>query len=151
MGQSLVKNYIHIMFSTKDRLPLINSSFEKELFKYISRICKQEECASLIVGGHQNHVHILCMLSKKNNLTKLIKEIKTRSSKWVKALNNDQLSNFYWQTGYGAFSVNPREVDVVINYIENQHSHHVVKTFKQEYLAFLEQYKVEYDEKYLWT
>ena len=151
MGQSLVKNYIHIIFSTKDYLPLIKPSFEKELYNYIGGICQLQECKPLIVGGHLDHVHVLCMLSKKTTLVKLVQEIKTNSSRWSKKLNKIPGENFSWQNGYGAFSVNPREVDVVINYIKRQHIHHAQKTFKQEYLTFLKQYKVDYNEEYLWS
>jgi hypothetical protein len=80
---------------------------------------------------------------------KLVEEVKSHSSKWIKT-KGDDYRNFYWQDGYGAFSVNPSEVDVVINYIANQHQHHSKKTFKGEYIAFLKKYQVEYDERYVW-
>ena len=89
------------------------------------------------------------MLSKKITLVKLLEELKSHSSKWIKTKDN-KLSNFYWQDGYGAFSVNPSEIDTVVNYIENQKEHHSKKTFQDEYRAFLKKYKVEYDERYLW-
>lgn len=80
---------------------------------------------------------------------KLVEEVKSHSSKWIKTKGEDY-KNFYWQDGYGAFSVNPAEVDIVIAYITNQHEHHSKKTFKDEYGAFLKKYKVEYDERYVW-
>ena len=80
---------------------------------------------------------------------KLVEEIKSHSSKWYKT-KNESLLNFYWQDGYGAFSVNPSEVNVVIDYIENQHKHHDQKSFQDEYRAFLKKYQVEYDERYVW-
>ena len=80
---------------------------------------------------------------------KLLEEMKSQSSKWMKTKDRS-LKNFYWQDGYGAFSVNPAEVDTVIAYIDNQHEHHSKKTFQQEYRAFLKKYKVEYDERYVW-
>jgi REP element-mobilizing transposase RayT len=89
------------------------------------------------------------MLSKKTALAKLLEELKSHSSKWMKT-KNKSLNNFYWQNGYGAFSVNPAEVETVINYIENQHEHHTKRTFQQEYRAFLKRYKIEYDERYVW-
>jgi hypothetical protein len=82
-------------------------------------------------------------------LAKLLEEIKTDSSKWMKK-RAEELSDFYWQDGYGAYSVNPSEVDTVINYIKNQRSHHEKKTFQDEYRAFLKKYKVDYDERYVW-
>ncbi len=94
-------------------------------------------------------MHILCKLSKKIALIKLLEEVKSHSSKWIKT-KGSEFANFYWQDGYGAFSVNPSEVDVVIKYIENQKNHHKTKTFQDEYRQFLKKYQVEFDEKYVW-
>jgi putative transposase len=149
MGQSLVKNYLHIVFSTKHRKPLIHPPYESELHSYLGGICKNMECPPIKIGGYTDHIHILCMLSKKIALMKLLEEIKSHSSKWMKT-KDELLKNFYWQDGYGAFSVNPNEVDTVIAYISNQHEHHKKKTFKDEYRAFLKKYNVEYDERYVW-
>ena len=80
---------------------------------------------------------------------KLLEELKSHSSKWIKT-KGKEYSNFYWQDGYGAFSVNPYEVDKVIKYIDNQHEHHSKKTFQDEYRAFLKKYQIDYDEKYVW-
>ena len=149
MGQSLVKNYLHIIFSTKYRQPLIIPTIENELHNYLGGICKNLEWYPVKVGGYTDHIHILCILSKKLPLVKLMEEIKSHSSKWVK-IKNEGLQNFYWQDGYGAFSVNPYEIDVVKGYIENQHEHHKKKTFQDEYRTFLKKYQVDYDERYVW-
>jgi putative transposase len=119
MGQSLVKNFIHIVFSTKHRQPLIDSFIEEELHSYIGGICKETGCTSLIVGGYSDHIHILCLLSKKIALVKLLEEIKSHSSKWIKT-KGEAYKEFYWQDGYGAFSVNPSEIETVTAYIKNQ-------------------------------
>jgi putative transposase len=149
MGQSLVKNYIHLVFSTKYREPLIQEEVETELYAYLGGICNQLECPVLKVGGYTDHIHILCMLSKKIALMKLVEEVKAHSSKWIKT-KGPQYRNFYWQGGYGAFSVNPAQVEVVVNYIANQKEHHRKKGFQEEYRAFLKKYKVDYDERYVW-
>ena len=149
MGQSLVKNYLHITFSTKHRVHLIHPPTEAELHSYLGGICKNLDCQPLKIGGYTNHVHILCMLSKNVALAKLLEEVKSHSSKWIKT-KDSSLKNFYWQNGYGAFSVNPAEVDVVKAYIENQHVHHRKLTFEEEYLEFLAKYGIEYDERYVW-
>lgn len=149
MGQSLVQNYVHIVFSTKHREPLILPPYEQELHAYIGGTCKELECPVLIVGGYNDHIHILCMLSKKLALMTLVQKVKASSSKWMKT-NDRSLEHFFWQDGYGAFSVNPSEVDVVINYIKNQHAHHQNKNFKEEYIAFLKKYDVTFDERYVW-
>ena len=149
MPQSLVYNYMHITFSTKDRNPFIDKNISAELFSYLGGICKNKECNPIIIGGHKDHVHILCLLSQKIALMNLIEQIKSHSSKWIKT-KGKQYQNFYWQRGYGGFSVNPTEVEIVKNYIQNQEEHHKKKTFKEEYLAFLKKYKIDYDEKYVW-
>jgi REP element-mobilizing transposase RayT len=149
MSQSLVKNYVHIVFSTKHRASLIHPPYDTELHAYLGGICNALECQTIIVGGHINHVHILCMLSKKIALVQLTKELKASSSKWIKTKHPD-FHNFYWQYGYGAFSVNPAEVEKVVEYIKNQDKHHEKKTFEDEYRAFLTKYKVDFDERYVW-
>ncbi|MCM4158750.1 IS200/IS605 family transposase [Antarcticibacterium flavum] len=149
MGQSLVKNYVHLIFSTKNRNPLIHPPVEGELYNYLGGICNQLECQAVQVGGYLDHVHILCMLSKKITLMKLIEELKSHSSKWIKT-KGVGYQNFYWQSGYGAFSVSPSEIDKIITYITNQHEHHRKKTFQEEYRDFLKRYNVDYDERYVW-
>jgi len=149
MGQSLVKNYIHIVFSTKYRQPLIQQSVESELYSYLGGICNKLGCQVIKVGGFTDHIHILCLLSKKITLVKLLEELKSHSSKWIKT-KGEAYSNFYWQDGYGAFSVNPSDVETVKNYIANQKEHHSKKTFQNEYMAFLKKYEVEYDARYVW-
>jgi putative transposase len=149
MGQSLVKNYMHLVFSTKYRQPLISQAIENELYAYLGGICKNMECPPIKIGGYIDHIHILCLLSKKVTLIKLLQEVKSRSSLWIKTKGRE-FNNFYWQDGYGAFSVNAKGVEVVSSYIANQKSHHEKKTFQEEYRAFLEEYSVEYDERYVW-
>lgn len=149
MGQSLVRNYLHIVFSTKHRLPQIYPPYETELHSYLGGICNNLESPAIKIGGYTDHVHILCMLSKKITLTILLQELKSNSSKWMKT-KDSKLGNFYWQDGYGAFSVNPSEVDAVVAYISNQHEHHKKVTFQDEYRAFLKKYAVEYNERYVW-
>lgn len=149
MPQSLVKNFIHIVFSTKYRNDLIDEKIENELYAYIASICKDYESTALQIGGTENHIHILCLLSRKISLMKLVQEIKAHSSKWIKT-KGEKYNNFYWQDGYGAFSVNPKEIYVVQQYIKNQKEHHTNKSFENELTGFLKRYRVEYDEKYLW-
>ena len=149
MGQSLVKNYVHIAFSTKYRQHLIHESIENQLYSYLGGICNQLECSVIKVGGYSDHIHILCLLSKKIALAKLVEEVKSHSSKWIKT-QGKEFANFYWQDGYGAFSVNPAEVERVINYITNQKEHHRKKEFQKEYKEFLEKFEIEFDERYVW-
>ena len=149
MPQSLVKNYIHITFSTKDRQPFIDSFIKEELFNYLGGICKKLECYPIIIGGDKDHVHLLVLLSRKIALMKLVELLKTHSSKWIKQKSNSY-QNFYWQRGYGGFSVNPTEIEIVKNYILNQEVHHKKSSFQDEYRLFLKKYNIEYDERYVW-
>ena len=150
MGQSLVKNYIHLVFSTKYRQPWIQPPVESELHAYIGGVCKNLECPAIIVGGYTDHIHILCLLSKKITLVKLMEEIKSHSSKWIKS-KDKAYETFCWQEGYGAFSVNPRSVERVKAYIANQHEHHQKKTFQFEYRSILKRNEMDYNENYVWT
>ena len=149
MGQSLVKNYVHIVFSTKYRQPFIQPPWEAELHQYMAGICQQSDCIPVKIGGYVDHVHILCHLSKKIALMDLLEEVKKHSSKWMK-MQDPSLANFYWQKGYGAFSVDYKRLDKVIQYIDNQHIHHQKQSFQEEYRLILERYGVEYDERYVW-
>lgn len=149
MGQSLVKNYVHLVFTTKHRQPLIHPPVEAELHAYLGGICNRLECTVVVVGGYADHIHILCMLSKKIALMKLLEELKSHSSKWIKT-KGPAYENFYWQDGYGAFSVTPSDVEKVTAYIANQQQHHSKKTFKEEYRTLLKKYNVGYNEQYVW-
>ena len=149
MAQSLSKVYAHIIFSTKKRRNLIDESIEPALFNYLGGVCKAFECFPVQVGGYRNHVHILCVQSKKITQIKLLEEVKKRSSKWIKT-QDSRYSDFYWQDGYGIFSVSPARVEQVANYIRNQKKHHEKLSFKQEFRRFLKAYQVEYDERYIW-
>jgi REP element-mobilizing transposase RayT len=149
MPQSLSKVYIHLTFCTKNRYPFIDDGIKNDLWEYLGGICRGLECHPVRVGGHDDHVHICCTLSKKITQIKFIEEVKKQSSKWIKT-KGERYSKFYWQDGYGIFSVNPSEIDVVIEYINNQAEHHRKRSFRDELLSFLKKYGVEYDELYLW-
>jgi REP element-mobilizing transposase RayT len=149
MPQSLTKVYVHIVFSTKDRYPYITDDIKDELFDYLGGICKNMECYPVRIGGYRNHIHILCILSKKTPLVKLVEETKKSSSKWIKT-RGSKFAKFHWQNGYSAFSVNPAQTGIVTDYIDNQEEHHRKKTFEEECRAFFRKYSVDFDEKYVW-
>jgi putative transposase len=156
MSQSLSKVYVHIIFSTKNIQPTIDDTIEDSLFGYIGGTCKGLDCNPIKVGGYRDHVHVLCQLSRKITQMKLLEEIKKQSSKWIKP-KGKAYSNFYWQDaclparqGYGIFSVNPADIDIVAAYIAHQREHHKKTTFKEEFRAFLKKYHVDYDERYVW-
>jgi putative transposase len=114
MGQSLIKNYMHIVFSTKHRQTFIHPPIEEELHAYLGGVCNELDCQTIKIGGYTDHVHILCMLSKKIALMKLLEIVKSHSSKWIKT-KGEGYDNFYWQDGYGAFSVNPKMLMMLFN------------------------------------
>lgn len=149
MAQSLIKNYVHIVFSTKHRQPLITPDIETQLYAYLGGICKNQGCMPIRVGGFLDHVHILCLLSKNVRLCQLIEHLKVHSSKWIKE-KGESFHNFYWQSGYAAFSVDPRRLDAVENYIIHQHEHHRKKQFQEEYISLLNEYQISFDDRYVW-
>ncbi|MEJ7646190.1 MAG: IS200/IS605 family transposase [Chryseolinea sp.] len=148
MPQSLVQNYIHIVFSTKGRKNLISSEIGGRLYPYLYGISKNMNCYPKLIGGHLNHVHILCDLPKTVCLSKLIEQLKSSSSKWLKTQN--RLDNFAWQNGYAAFSIQYSNVSTVVNYIANQEIHHQTITFENELRRLLKENALEFDERYLW-
>jgi putative transposase len=149
MPQSLVRNYLHIVFSTKYRQPIIKDSIAPRLYQYMGGICRALDSSAIKIGGHYDHVHILCMMSRTISVAELVKKIKGSSSAWVKSVD-DELAKFQWQNGYGAFSVGENYVFSVSEYISNQSVHHGNVDFKQEFLAILREHKMEFEEKYLW-
>jgi putative transposase len=150
MPQSLAKLYNHITFSTKDRFPFLNDkNIRKETHAYLGGICKTLESQPIIVGGVADHVHILCLISKNNAVSKVIGELKRVSSIWIKT-KGGIFNKFHWQNGYGVFSIGRSEINAIRVYIENQEEHHKVKTFQEEFRAFLQEYEMEYDEQYIW-
>lgn len=149
MGQSLVQNYLHLVFATRYRKPLIDAIIETKLHEYMDGICDNLDSPAIKIGGHFDHIHIACSLSKKIALVDFLEELKKSSSKWLKK-QGEKYENFFWQGGYGAFSVSPSQIDQLVLYIQNQHEHHQKMSFQEEYRELLKKYKVEYDERYVW-
>jgi REP element-mobilizing transposase RayT len=113
-------------------------------------IIKDNNSIPILINGVEDHVHVLCIMSKNIALSKLIEEIKRNSSRWIKT-KGKHYKNFSWQGGYGGFSVSPSLHDKTKKYIQNQETHHQKMSFKEEYLLFLKEYGIEYNEQYLWT
>lgn len=149
MPQSLFKILVHIVFSTKDRADLIAPEIENGLFGYIHGIVENNGSKLVIANGTANHIHLLISLGKKVDIPELVGDIKRSSSSWVKK-QGANYGNFYWQKGYGAFSIGQSQVPTVTNYIKNQKEHHEQQDFKDEYRVLLTKYEIDYDEKYVW-
>ncbi len=149
MSHSIVKILVHIVFSTKNRADLITPEIENELFRYIHGIVENNKSKLIIAGGMPNHIHLLVSLPKKIDVPELIGDIKRDSSSWIKK-QGTEFQNFYWQKGYGAFSIGQSQVAIVTRYIKNQKEHHKKRVFEDEFRALLKKYEIEYDERYLW-
>lgn len=148
MPQSLFKMLIHVVFSTKNRADLIAPAIESDLFGYMSGIVKNNDARLIIANGTANHVHLLISLPKKIDISALVGDIKRDTSKWVKT--NKRVNDFYWQNGYGAFSIGQSQVETLINYIRRQKEHHAKQNFENEYRTLLNRYEIAYDEQYVW-
>ena len=149
MPQSFCQLYVHLIFSTKDRHSTITPGLRLRLHAYLAEVLRDMGSAFVVVGGPDNHVHALFDLGKKLVVVDVVEHIKKESSKFVKTLGVEY-QHFYWQRGYGAFSVGPTHRDEVVRYIETQEEHHKRITFQEEYRAFLIKYGIPYDEKYVW-
>ena len=148
MANTFSQIYIHAVFAVKSRENLINNNWKDELYKYICGIVNNNQQKVYAINGVPDHVHILVSIKPNLLLSDLIRDIKSSSSKWI---NSKQLvkRKFYWQEGFGSFSVSQSQLDKVIGYIDNQEVHHQKLSFKKEYIGLLESYKIVYDEKYI--
>jgi len=145
-GQSLAKTLIHLVFSTKGREPLINDDARTKLHAFIAGVLADIDSPAIRVGGTVDHVHVLFILSKTRALSDVVQEIKQSSSKWMKTYEND----FYWQSGYGAFSVGESAIEALSAYIDGQVEHHHKATFEEEFRKLCAQYHVVIKEEYVW-
>jgi len=149
MSQSLSQIYLHIIFSTKNRHQSLTEDIQAQLFPYMATILREHGSAAYKVGGYLDHIHIACTLPKTKSPVDLISEVKISSTKWLKH-TFEGMEDFGWQHGYGVFSFSQSHLESVVEYIVNQKAHHHKLSFKDEMVAFLEKYNVEYNEKYLW-
>jgi putative transposase len=149
MSQSLVKNLIHLVYSTKQRQRWIGQAHRDGLFAYQAGIYREWDSPALLIGGVEDHVHSLFALSKNHPLKKIVEEVKKGSSKWMKS-DGPKNPDFHWQAGYGAFSVSQSNLEEVRRYIENQEEHHRRMTFQDELRALLVRHGIKFDERYVW-
>lgn len=148
MANTFTKIYIHCIFAVMGRENLIYKSWEDELYKYISGIVKHNGHKLIAIGGMPDHIHIFIGMKPIQSLSDLMKDVKGSSSKWINEKKFIK-RKFNWQEGYGAFSYADSQLNSVINYINSQEEHHKRRSFKEEYIEFLERFKVEYDSKYI--
>lgn len=142
MPHSLNKIWIHAIWSTKERLPLIHAAVEKKIYPFIYDQFREQGCPVRIINGMPDHIHCLFLLSSQKSIAEVIKQIKGSSSHYINQ-NNLILDKFAWQTGYAAYSVSESVVDKVFRYIKNQKQHHLKKTFQLECEEFIKLYGLD--------
>ena len=149
MPQSFTCLHCHLVFSTKNRDPMITTDLEPRLYEYIGGTLRSEGGKLLDAGGTADHVHLLVSLSKQVSVSSTLRDIKSNSSGWIHKTFPDRL-DFAWQAGYGAFAVSHSGLLEVGRYIHGQEEHHRMVSFKEEFIRLLEEHKIEFDERYLW-
>jgi putative transposase len=149
MPQSLARLHIHLIFSTKNREPLLRDSVRDALHGYMAVVLQNLNCPPVLINSVPDHVHILFELARTVAVSDAVEEVKRTSSKWIKT-QGPEFARFAWQAGYGAFAVSESNVAAVREYIASQREHHRVKSFQEEYRAFLQRHRVSFDEKYVW-
>jgi len=148
MANTYTQLYVHVVFAVKGRSNLVSPKWKERLYQYISGIITNENQKLMIINGMPDHLHILIGLKPDCTLSGLVRDIKANSSKWI----NEQkfiMGKFEWQTGFGAFTVGQSQLQTVINYILNQENHHCKKTFREEYVEFLNAYNINFKTEYL--
>jgi REP element-mobilizing transposase RayT len=150
MPQSLSAVYLHLVFSTKERSAFLrDATLRTEMQAYLGGVSKQLDCPPLIVGGIEDHVHLLARFGRGISQSAWVKEVKRVSSLWIKQ-REPSMRGFAWQAGYGVFSVSPSQLDTVQRYIANQEEHHKKRGFQDEFRGMLKEHRVEWDERYVW-
>ena len=150
MGQSLSKVYVHIVFRVKTTFQQIRKKDRNELYAYIGAVIKNNDSIPIAINGTDDHIHILCVMSKNISLSKLVENIKSNSSRWIKTIDS-YYNKFAWQGGYSGYSVSASVHDRTKRYIENQEEHHKKMTYQEEVKLFLNEYGIDYNEDYMWV
>lgn len=149
MPQSLSRIYIHLVFSTKNRVPSIQKKDFNTIHSYLGGILNNIDCQVIRVGGTHDHIHLLFRLSRTKTISEVVRVLKSNSSHFIKTLGDDY-KQFSWQDGYGSFSIGKSALNSAIRYIENQEEHHRIRNYQEELIEFLKIYDIDYDERYLW-
>lgn len=149
MANTCISVNIHIVFSTKDRMPVIRMDFRERLWAYLGGIARENKMKALEIGGTGDHVHMLVSFPSTIATAKAVQLLKGNSSKWINEIFPGA-SRFQWQEGYGAFSVSASQIETTKKYIRHQEEHHRKNSFQREYLTFLKKHGIDYDERYLW-
>ncbi|MCZ7644457.1 MAG: IS200/IS605 family transposase [Planctomycetota bacterium] len=149
MGQSLTRLLTHITFSTKNRQRFITPDIRDELHRYVCGVFRNLKSPVIEIGSVEDHIHILCNLSRNVALAKLLEKAKANSSRWAKT-KGTHFRSFAWQDGYAAFSIGQSGAPALTRYIARQAAHHRKVSYQDELRAFFKRYRMEYDERYVW-
>ena len=149
MPQSLARLHVHLIFSTKNREPILRDAVRDSLHAYMATVLQNLDCPPVLINSVEDHVHTLFELARTVSVSEAVEQVKKSSSKWIKTQGNE-FAGFAWQAGYGAFAVSESNLPAVRDYIANQKEHHRRKSFQQEYRAFLDRHRVAFDERYVW-
>jgi REP element-mobilizing transposase RayT len=141
-------NY-HLIFGTKNHKNLIDTHIRERLYEYIGSIIRDKDGNQMEIGGTGNHIHILASFHQTKNVAGMVRDIKSNSAGWLNE-TDEYPHQFRWQTKYGAFNVSKSRVPAVAEYIQNQQEHHRAKTFREEFVEFLDRHEIDYDDQYLW-
>ena len=150
MGNTYTQIYLHLVFAVQNRASLVQSGWKNELYKYITGIIQNNGHKLITINGMPDHLHIAVGYKPNQLIPDLLQDVKGNSSKWI---NEKKFlrGTFSWQAGYGAFSFSHSQIDAVVKYINNQETHHRKRSFREEYIEFLEKYKIAFNEKYVLT
>ena len=148
MANTYHQMYIQAVFAVKYRKAVLHKDWRKDVFAVIGNLINETGCKTIIVNGVEDHVHCFLGLKPTVSISELMKTVKAKSSKYIND-NNFLLDRFEWQVGYGAFSYSQSHINRVYKYIENQEEHHRKKSFKEEYLKYLDEYKIPFEEQYV--
>ncbi len=149
MPQSLARLHVHLVFSTKHRERLITDDVRSALHAYLARALQNLGCTPVLINSVEDHLHLLFDLARTVAVSKVVEDVKTSSSKWIKT-QGPEFAGFAWQAGYGAFAVSESNVEAVRKYIADQREHHRNELFQEEYRACLGRHGIEFDERYVW-
>lgn len=149
MPQSLAKIYVHLVFSTKSRERVLPDAIRPDLHAYMGGTLNGLGCSPIEINSEPDHVHLLFVMTRTETLSDVVGQLKKSATDWLRS-RGPQFANFYWQGGYGAFSVSHSAVEDVREYIRRQREHHQRLSFQDELRALLKRYEVEYDERYVW-
>ncbi len=149
MPQSLSAIYLHLVFSTKRREPMLGNEVAGRLYAYLGGVATASKNSLICAGGMPDHVHLLVSLGRETAVAELIRDLKSNSSRWIHD-TFATMKRFAWQNGYAAFSVSQSQLDAVRSYIENQAEHHRTRTFQEEFIEWLRRHHLPFDEQFVW-